>query len=952
MSNLKKSFKKFFVFLLVYSFTLVSVEALNPGIFEKFDRNLIKVFDQDSSFDSRTFPISYTYSMSYIFPVIPTPTFQHVYSLEGHGEHLPVTLIESDTSRISRLNGFILVNVSTPNETMYDITDYEYSTDDGVTWRSNGTGPFSGNPADAPVVIQKLSVDGTTNLSSNSTYPIKIRAIGYLNWGHAHFDYQTRVEGIPSETYFGRTAGVPNITEIIGSITSGNRRLSFEVYTDEPGGNGGFNITDYEYSTDDGVSWRSAGVSPVPDGGDVQVVITKLSSDGVTNLSDNTTYQVKVRAVNNFGGTKAGKGTPSIRYLGSTYGVPGKPEIFSVEQGNLQFTLNSSGDEIDNGGFSISDWQYSTDNGSSWKSTGQTGLTLNDLIISQVSGSSENLVRGVTYQIKVRAINSAGNGPASDSFSITATSTRLVAANQTIAAEYSDSGLYDLVFPSSGPVFSISLTANSLSLTGISGFDDVKSIMWNVLDSNNNQLFLRGDGDDNILDWRESVNENPYNSVGTSYLTSIVTDASPGGIPFESLTTFDPGNELIIRDCESNDYDIPYLDDAGTVEIPGTFVANTEYRIYISTFADAGFSCGGTLIENVIFTGIYTTQHDVTYEATHNSLDITVSNWDSSTVSDFAFVLCEADNPAEETFSECINAPPYDIDSNDDDVIDDWEFFASDYDDWTTYEPLNIYFDDLKPNTNYDFYLQFFEQIGSDLILMENYSLTEGYPYDEPFDVTAEYRFTTSEAPPPSSSGGGSSGGGSSGGAPGISPPLPNVSIPGSPFVLPNPLNIKDSLFKSLTASEIGSISASQLSKLPGKTIALLSSSQASQLTVDQLKALKPSQVAFLKPSVIAVLTSNQIAALQPSDFRLMRATQIARISAEAISGLTGADLRVLNQNQLRSFKPNVIANIRPVALKSLSILNLRNLTRAQKQSITDLQRKALTVGQIRAISI
>ena len=422
MPNLKKSFKKFFVFLLVYSFTVVSVEALNPGIFEKFDRNLIKVFDQDSSFDSRTFPISHTYSMSYIFPVIPTPTFQHVYSLENNYEDLPITLIDSDTSRISRLNGYILVNVSTPNQTSYEVTDYEYSTDDGVTWRSNGTGPFSGNPADAPVVIQKLSVDGTTNLSSNSTYPIKIRAIGYMNWGHAHFDYQTRVEGIPSETYYGRTAGVPNITEIIGAISRGNRQLSFEVYTDEPGGNGGFNITDYEYSTDDGVSWISAGVSPVPDGGDVQVVITKLSSNGVTNLSDNTTYQIKVRAVNNFGGTKAGKGTPSIRYLGNTAGVPAKAEIFSVAQGNLQFTLNSSGDEIDSGGFNISDWQYSTDNGATWKSTGQTGLTLNNLIISQLSGSSENLVLGETYQLKIRAINSAGNGTASDSFAIAATS--------------------------------------------------------------------------------------------------------------------------------------------------------------------------------------------------------------------------------------------------------------------------------------------------------------------------------------------------------------------------------------------------------------------------------------------------------------------------------------------------------------------------------------------------
>ena len=182
-----------------------------------------------------------------------------------------------------------------------------------------------------------------------------------------------------------------------------------------------------------------------------------------------------------------------------------------------------------------------------------------------------------------------------------------VSSEQTIAATTSDSKTYNLAFPSSGPVFSMNVTANSLTLTGLSGFESTHSILWKILDENNNQLFWRGNNDDDTLDFRSEVNEYLYNSVGTSYLTKWIYDGA-SLIDLPSIGTSDAGSESIIRDCEINNYQIPYLTDAGTVEIPGNFNPETEYRIYIALHSNnpATLYCAESLQSSAIFTGIFT----------------------------------------------------------------------------------------------------------------------------------------------------------------------------------------------------------------------------------------------------------------------------------------------------------------------------------------------------------
>jgi hypothetical protein len=67
-----------------------------------------------------------------------------------------------------------------------------------------------------------------------------------------------------------------------------------------------------------------------------------------------------------------------------------------------------------NGGLTITNYEYSTDNGSTWKSAGSTTSPIS---ITTVSSSSSNLAAATTYSIRLRAVNPLGSGTASSSSS-------------------------------------------------------------------------------------------------------------------------------------------------------------------------------------------------------------------------------------------------------------------------------------------------------------------------------------------------------------------------------------------------------------------------------------------------------------------------------------------------------------------------------------------------------
>jgi hypothetical protein len=83
--------------------------------------------------------------------------------------------------------------------------------------------------------------------------------------------------------------------------------------------------------------------------------------------------------------------------------VPGAPTITGITAGNAQlsvaFTAPSS-----NGGASITNYEYSTDAGSNW-TTPSPAVTASPLLIT-------GLNNGTTYDVQIRAVNSAGSGTA------------------------------------------------------------------------------------------------------------------------------------------------------------------------------------------------------------------------------------------------------------------------------------------------------------------------------------------------------------------------------------------------------------------------------------------------------------------------------------------------------------------------------------------------------------
>jgi titin len=240
------------------------------------------------------------------------------------------------------------------------VTNYEFSTDGGSTWQSSGVSA-------SPVVI--------SGLTNGSTYSVKIRAVNVAGTGSA----STATSIVPFTS-----PGAPTISQASGGIGQ-------VAMTIVAGSTNGSTITNYEYSTDNGATWTTR--SPVSTAGSLTV----------SSLADGTRYGMRVRAVN-----AAGSGAASDVVYVSTRGVPSSPTIVSFTESHAALGLTVSPGA--NGGDPITNYQYSTDNGSTWVT--RTPASSNPYI--SISGLSD----GTVYQVKVRAVNGVGAGDASSATSM------------------------------------------------------------------------------------------------------------------------------------------------------------------------------------------------------------------------------------------------------------------------------------------------------------------------------------------------------------------------------------------------------------------------------------------------------------------------------------------------------------------------------------------------------
>ncbi|WP_161952663.1 fibronectin type III domain-containing protein [Actinoplanes sp. TFC3] len=271
-------------------------------------------------------------------------------------------------------NGAAELTFSVPDNGGAAITSYDVSLDDGTTWQ---TLPVTGSGA-----TRTATVSGLTN---NQQYTVRVRAVNSVGAGAASAN--TTVTPAP---------GAPVAPGAV-SVTRGDS--SATVTFNPPSDNGGSLITSYEVSTDNGVTWSAlstTGSSPV--------------SGTVTGLTNGQAYDVRVRAVNS-----AGPGTASGSVSVTPATTPGAPGNFSVSRGDSSATV-SFDPPSGTGGNAITSYEVSTDNGVTWSALSTTGS-------SPVSGTVTGLTNGQAYDVRVRAVNSAGPGTASGSVSVTPATT-------------------------------------------------------------------------------------------------------------------------------------------------------------------------------------------------------------------------------------------------------------------------------------------------------------------------------------------------------------------------------------------------------------------------------------------------------------------------------------------------------------------------------------------------
>jgi hypothetical protein len=251
-----------------------------------------------------------------------------------------------------------------------DITGYTVTSDpDGIT----------ASGSSSPIIV--------TGLTNGTSYTFTVVATNSIG-NSASSDPSSAV------TPFA-TPSAPTIT----GITGGNRELSVAFTAGSPGSSA---ITNYKYSTNNGITFIA--FSPVDTTS--PLVITTLSTNGITLLTNGITYQIKILAVN-----ASGDGTASTAVSGIPSTTPSAPTITSIlpnsQQLSVAFTAGATG------GSAITNYKYSTDNGTTFSAFSPVDIASPVVITTLSTDGTTLLTNGTTYQIKILAVNANGDGAAS-----------------------------------------------------------------------------------------------------------------------------------------------------------------------------------------------------------------------------------------------------------------------------------------------------------------------------------------------------------------------------------------------------------------------------------------------------------------------------------------------------------------------------------------------------------
>ena len=274
-----------------------------------------------------------------------------------------------------------------PGDGGASISDYEYSTDGGTNWASTGS-------AAASYEVTQTSAASPVNLVNGTEYQFAVRAVNSEGSGRA----SSVVNATPREA----AVAPEQVTGLTAVAGDAQVALSWTAPS-----NGGSAITRYEYSADDGATWRMTG------GTATEYDVTQTSAATPVNLANGTSYTFRVRAVNDIG---AGPQSASVSATPRPPSAPSAPTGVRATSGRGQVALSWTAPSVEHDE-TITDYHYSSDNGTTWRSTGSTATSYT---ATQTSAATPaNLTLGTSYTFRVRAVNDAGNGAQSASATAT-----------------------------------------------------------------------------------------------------------------------------------------------------------------------------------------------------------------------------------------------------------------------------------------------------------------------------------------------------------------------------------------------------------------------------------------------------------------------------------------------------------------------------------------------------
>jgi hypothetical protein len=318
-----------------------------------------------------------TNGTSYTFTVHATNSFGDSVESSPSSAVTPATVPGAPTSLVVT-GGDSLAHVSftAPSNGGSAITGYEYSSDNGVSWHAltaSGSAPITGT---------------ITGLTNGTTYQVKVRAVNAVGNGTASAAASVTPGSVP---------GAPTGVSAVGG--AGQATVLFTA----PGSNGGVAITGYTATSSPGGLTGTCSTSPCV----------------VTGLTNGTSYTFTVHATDAVGDSV--ESSPSAAVV--PMAAPAAPTGLAGTTTDTTLTVTFSAPDAN--GSAITGYEISTDNGVTWVtlSTSASG--------SDLTGTVMGLTASTTYQVKVRAINGVGTGPATAAVAATTVPTALAAPTAT-----------------------------------------------------------------------------------------------------------------------------------------------------------------------------------------------------------------------------------------------------------------------------------------------------------------------------------------------------------------------------------------------------------------------------------------------------------------------------------------------------------------------------------------